>query len=276
MIFNGVNIKKSDILLVLFFIVLLLGILFMPTGFEKEGSRAGGVRCKARVVSVDNTNVQQLGIIKTGDQSLGIEIVSGPFQGNRYAASNPLMGHMEKDKLFREGDTAFVVLTLNEDGKVIFVNPMDHYRIDTEFLLMALFALLLLLFGGWVGFKALISFLFTGAVLWKILVPCLLKGFDPVIITMLVTTGLCAAITLLVAGFTKKGFTALAGACLGVATSGIMAIYFTEKLHIHGAVMPLAETLLCYRDHDHHTSPSLLRRIHNPFNGFHGPECSIE
>ncbi len=229
--------------LICFFVVLSLLISLLPTGFEKPETQKA-IRCRGKITTVDNAEVQRFGIVKSGDQYLEIEIMTGPFKGKRYPANNPLLGQMDKDKMFSRGDNAFVVLTLDKNGKVIFVNPVDHYRIGLELFLLALFGLLLVLFGGWTGLKALISFVFTALVLWKILVPCLLRGGDPVVLTLAVVTGLCASIILLVAGLTRKGMTALAGAFLGVLTSGILAIYFTAELNIHGAVMPFAETLL--------------------------------
>ena len=234
---------KKDICIVFVFISLSIAVFCLPTGYEKNTTR-DAVRCKGRVVAVDNSQVQQFNIVKSGDQLVEIQVETGPFKGRRFSANNPLLGQMDRDKLFRVGDMAFVVLSLDTRGKVVFVNPVDHYRIDLEFFLLGLFALLLLLYGGWVGGKALLSFVFTALVLWKILVPCLLRGTDPVLLTLAVTMGLCTAIILLVAGMTRKGMTALAGACLGVLTSGILAVYFTHRLHLHGAVMPFAETLL--------------------------------
>jgi uncharacterized membrane protein len=98
--------------------------------------------------------------------------------------------------------------------------------------------------GGWTGAKALLSFVFAGMMLWKVLVPGLLKGFDPLLLSLTVVAILTAAIIFLVAGLTRKGATAFCGALLGVATSCGLAVYFTAKLHINGAVMPFAETLL--------------------------------
>ena len=241
--------KKTDWVMVLFFTVLSVVIYFIPTGFETDTPNRS-VRCKGVIVSVDNSQVQQFNIVKTGDQGVEIKIVRGRFKGERYQANNPLLGQMDRDKLFRVGDEVFVVLSLDKEGSVVFVNPVDHYRIDLELFLLGLFALLLLLYGGWVGAKSLLSFIFTALVLWKLLVPALLKGVDPIILTLVVTIGLSAAIILLVAGITRKGMTALAGACLGVLTSGVMATYFTGKLNLHGAVMPFAETLL-YAGYDY-------------------------
>ncbi|MFP4030407.1 MAG: YibE/F family protein, partial [Desulfococcaceae bacterium] len=53
-----------------------------------------------------------------------------------------------------------------------------------------------------------------------------------------------AVIVFLVAGPTRKGLVAFLGAFLGVLTSCLLAVHFTAKLHVHGAVLPFAETLL--------------------------------
>jgi uncharacterized membrane protein len=55
---------------------------------------------------------------------------------------------------------------------------------------------------------------------------------------------LTGVIIFLVAGINRKGIVAFSGAFLGVLTSCLMAFYFTREFHLHGAVLPFAETLL--------------------------------
>ncbi|MEZ7196658.1 YibE/F family protein [Pseudodesulfovibrio karagichevae] len=232
-----------DWLLVLIFIVISVGLYYLPTGFESNKDK-DAVHCTGRVTAVDDANVMSLGMIRAGEQAVTLEILDGPFKGETYTANNQLLGQLDRDKLFKAGDTAYVVLTVNSDGKVIYVNPQAHYRLGLELFLLALFAALLLIFGGLTGFKALLSFVFTGLLLWKVLVPMLLKGTDPVWLTLCVVALLCAVIIFLVAGINRTGLTAFLGAFLGVVASCAMGIYFTGHFHVHGAVMPFAETLL--------------------------------
>jgi uncharacterized membrane protein len=102
----------------------------------------------------------------------------------------------------------------------------------------------LLIFGGMTGLKALLSFVFTALLLWKIVVPCMLNGFDPVLVTLGSIAILAAVIIFLVAGLNRKGVVAFLGCFLGVLTSCLLAIFFTKELHLRGAVMPFSETLL--------------------------------
>jgi uncharacterized membrane protein len=241
-----INLKtgnRRNILIVVVFLILSFVLFKLPTGFEKR-VKEQAVRCKGKVTAVDNSEVQQIGMIRVGDQGVSLKIQNGPYKGWQVDGNNPLLGQMDRDKIFSVGDTALVVLSLNEAGEIIFVNPQEHYRLGLEIFLLILFSLALILFGGWVGAKALLSFLFAALMLWKVLVPCLLKGYDPVLIALIVVCILTGVIIFLVAGITRKGIVAFSGAFLGILTSCILAMYFTREFHVHGAVMPFAETLL--------------------------------
>jgi uncharacterized membrane protein len=208
------------------------------------------VRCRGEITQVDNSEVQRIGLILKGFQTVELKILDGPYEGDSVEGGNQLLGRMDLDKLYRVGDVALVVLSLNEKGEIAYVNPQDHYRIGFELALLGSFALLLILFGGWTGVKALLSFVIAGLMIWKLLIPMTLRGADPVLLSLGIVTGLTAIIVFLVAGFTRKGLVAFIGAFCGVLISCALAIYFTNKFHVHGAVMPFAETLL-YSGYSH-------------------------
>ncbi|MFP4309140.1 MAG: YibE/F family protein [Desulfococcaceae bacterium] len=234
---------RRDLLLAMVFAAVSALLLALPTGFEERVEK-NAVRCRGRVVATEDADIQQFGMVKQGEQGVSLEILDGPFRGKILEGFNPLLGQMDRDTIFQEGDIALVVISLDGEGNIRYVNPQSHYRLGTQFFLLGLFALLLLVFGGWTGLKALLSFLFSALTLWKVLVPMLLKGFDPVWLSLGVVATMTAVIVFLVAGPTRKGLVAFLGAFLGVLTSCLLAVHFTAKLHVHGAVLPFAETLL--------------------------------
>lgn len=236
------NSRKKDYVLVGIFFLLTIIVYFLPTGYE-ERTPKNSIRSKAEVIGVKD-DISRMGMIRKGDQKVTLKIRNGPYSGKVVTGSNNLMGRMDIDKVFKEGDTALVVLTLDQKGKIIFVNPQDHYRIGLEILVLSLFAILLVAYGGFTGVKALLSFVFSAMVIWKLLVPLMLKGFHPIWLSLGIVTLLSASVIFLVAGPNKKGVVAFSGAMLGIITSAILSVYFTGKFHLHGAVMPFAETLL--------------------------------
>lgn len=235
---------KSDLILVILLGLLTTGILFVPTGFNTQADD-NAVRVKALVLETDNSMIVETGIVKTGTQSLKVKILNGKFKKHELTAFNQLVGRMEFDKFFLPGDKTLTVLNLNkEKDQVISANVVDHYRINLEAFLLALFVIFLISFAGWTGVKAMLSFLFAGVAIWKLLLPGFLKGFPPIPLSLGIVALLTSAIIFLVAGTNKKGFTAFLGAMCGVTITCIMAILFGKLFNIHGAIKPFSETLL--------------------------------
>ena len=222
--------------------LVLIGILIcLPTGYEDALIYQGTQRAVGRVVETNNSAIITSGLIQSGEQICVLEIENGLFRGKT----------LEKDKIFKEGDRA--LLTISHEGDTVrSVVISDHYRLDKEVLLLAVFAVFLVIFAGKIGFQAILSFLITILMIWKILVPCYLKGYSPVWVGIGITAVLTAVIIFFVYGLDKRTLTAVLGALLGVATTCILGIVFTDLFKIHGAVMASSESLLYsgYQDLD--------------------------
>ncbi|MCL3779031.1 YibE/F family protein [Prolixibacteraceae bacterium JC049] len=239
---NNLSIKEIVALCVI--VVLCIVIALIPNRFH-ESDDLQSEQVKAIVLKVDDSQILETGIIKTGSQQLQIKIRSGKFKNKILKASNQLVGRMEFDKYFTEGDKALVVLNLNESGnEIISANVIDHYRIHMETILLLIFVALLIGFAGWTGLKAMLSFVFAGIVIWKLLLPGFLLGYSPILLAIGVIALLTCVIIFLVAGFNRKGMVAFLGAMSGVGITCVMALLFGQLFHIHGAIKPFAETLL--------------------------------
>lgn len=211
----------------------------MPKKESTEGTKE-----KARVLSVDNSSIIQQGLVQRGSQILEVEILSGKYKGKKFRASNELRTQMELDKIFKVNDIILVGIMHNADPAADTINAQDHYRIENSLLLFGLFALLLLIFGGYTGFCALLSFVFSCLFIWKIVIPLTLVGCNAILISFAAVMILCVVIILLVAGLSRKGTAALAGSFLGVLAAAVTGWLFTVIFKINGAVMPYAQTLL--------------------------------
>lgn len=218
-------------------------VLALPTGFSPAGHGGRSETVLARVTRVDNAMVKSLGPLKEGEQQLTILVRSGRFAGRSFETTNNLVGKMEIDKFFVPGDRAFVVLDL-AGGEVAYANVIDHFRLDVLALLVVLFFAILALVGGWVGIKAILSFVFSGAVLFKVLLPAMLRGWDPVWTTLGIVAAITSVTLFLVGGLTRRAATAFAGTMGGVAVTSVLSVAVTKALHLHGAVRPFTETLL--------------------------------
>ncbi|MCL6477383.1 MAG: YibE/F family protein [Peptococcaceae bacterium] len=165
----------------------------------------------ARVLEVNNDNVfSTIGFVFQGEQVCKVEILDGPFKGRQTDAANRFAGRLEWDKVFVTGDKALVVIDYT--GQTIrHVTMIDHYRINLEAYLFGIFALFLVLFAGWTGAKALLSFLLTVLMIWKLLIPMLLKGWNPIIIALFFVIIATTLILFMVGGLNRKSVAAVLG-----------------------------------------------------------------
>lgn len=240
--------QKNRIFTIVITVITLI-LLITPTGFEHK-DKAGELKTswvKAKVLSVDNSDIRRAGLVPIGSQKLEVHLSSGRHKGEVVTCDNILLGQMSSDKIFSEGSNVLVVLKTDEsktEKQITSVRASEHYRTDMILILFALFSLFLITFAGWTGAKALLSFLFTGLAIWKILIPLFLKGVNPLVVSFLITSMATTVIILLISGFTKKGATALLGAIGGVALTAILSILFGHYFRIPGTVKDFAESLL--------------------------------
>ena len=223
--------------------LVLVLLLLLPTGFEDAIIYKGTDRARAEVLATNDSHIIDTGLVRSGEQTCTLKLLNGKFEGQTVEGYNILNGSLESDKVFQVGDTALVVISYQGD-EVLSVNMIDHYRMDKELLLGLLFAVFLVVVAGKTGIRAILSFVVTILAIWKILVPGLLNGYQPVFLGLLLTTAFTILIISLVFGFDRRTASAVGGSVAGLLVTAVIGIVFTDLFQIHGAVMPYAESLL--------------------------------
>ena len=203
-----------------------------------------GTARRARVLTVDDSSLEEHGLLKFGTQHLTVGMLEGPNKGKTFRAANEVRAQLELDKLFKPGDQAVVVEKGNEKPSTDTLVARDHWRLGWIATLFLGFCALLCLFGGWTGMKALFSFLFSCLVIWKGVIPLALRGWPASWVSFAAVCFLTAVIMYLVAGWTRKGWAAFLGSTLGVFAGLAMAHLFGRLMNINGATMPFVQTLL--------------------------------
>ena len=224
-------------------LVLMTVLLILPTGYEGALSYQNADRVPALVLSTDESDVYDTGLVRTGDQRCHVRILGGQFAGTDTDAVNRLNGSMAQDKLFSAGDRAFVVVS-HSGGEITTVYMTDHFRLGKEAILVGLFLLLLLLFARGTGLRAILSFIDTILLMWKVLVPSLLSGYNPIWVSLGLVMALTALILMLIYGWNRRFLAAVSGAALGILVTAVLGAVFTDLFQIHGAVMESSESLL--------------------------------
>ncbi len=221
-------------------IVLILGVMF----FDSSPSTNNNVQeVKALVLKTDNSEMVQSGLSKIGSQTLKVKVLEGIHLNEELTANNLLLGQLEMDNYYKVGDKIIIGIT-TKDGQIINVRAVDLYRQNSELLLFSLFVLALLLYAGFTGLKALFSFVASLLVIWKFLIPGLLAGDNPLILSFSILIILSGIIIFSVAGFTKKGLVAFCGTCSGLFVTILITVFFGNQLELLGMTAPYAATLI--------------------------------
>ena len=237
------SVKRKEIVFVSVFVLLLAILWFLPTGYEQQlYINSSGV--KATVRSVNNSGVYTTGLLNQGDQRCEIEILSGAHKGEIVEGMNLLTGKLEVDKLYEVGDKVWTLIEQNSSGQVIFANLIDYYRLDEQLILVGCFIFLLIMVSGFTGVRTLLSFAFALLSICKILIPSLLRGWNPLFMALMVGNLLTIVTLLLVAGWTKKAYTAIASSMICSFLTCLLAVWFGRLFNIDGAVMDWSESLL--------------------------------
>lgn len=172
-----------------------------------------------------------------------VQLLEGPYKGARVEAMNLLQGNLELEWFYRPGEKALVGYSA-VDGRVIAARMLEPMRQGPTLWLIGAFFAVVLLFAGWTGARALLSFCFTVAMLWKILLPSYLQGkVDPVLVALGVVALLCFITLFLVAGFTRKGFSAFLGALSGCLVTWGVLLLFGGSLKLNGTTADFSTAL---------------------------------
>ena len=224
-------------------LVMIIILVFLPTGFENKLIYQGTERVAARVLSVDNSMIIDTGLVRSGDQNCDIEFLEGRFIGQKYTAVNMLSGSLEIDKIFQPGDAAYVRIS-HKDGEILSVSMTDHYRLPWEIVLAAVFMAVLIFFAGQTGLRAVLSFILAILMIWKVVVPLYLRNVSPVLSGIIIVSVLSVIIASLVYGFDRRALSSSMGIITGLAFTAALGALFTRLMNIHGAIMSGSESLL--------------------------------
>ncbi len=227
-------------------IALATALLFLlPTGHENPDLTRDILYEKSEVIHVDNSGLEQISVVTLGTQILKLELLSGEFEGEQVSSINEVLGDKRRDKIFEVGDRVLSVVRLDPTHqKILDVRAEEYYRQDMIMLLIVAFVVALIIFAGATGARAALSFIFTALAFWKLLLPALLAGYSPLLVSIGVVFITTTTIILLVGGVSRKGFVALLGAMSGVVVTALLAIVFGYYFKIPGTIQEYSDALL--------------------------------
>ena len=177
-------------------------------------------------------------------QDVKVKITSGKYKGEIFEIENALSDNDAYNIIVEKKDKIVVVIEEYPDGYIdVFVS--DYARGDYMLYLTLLFVALILIIGKAKGIKAIISLVLTVVSVIYILLPLILKGVNPVPISILISIGVTIITIFLVGGVNSKSIAAILGTSAGVIIAGLVSYVVGTKIKLTGLSAEEA-TMLMY------------------------------
>ncbi|SCX81204.1 YibE/F family protein [Alkaliphilus peptidifermentans] len=185
---------------------------------------------KVKAVVLEEVVIQQN---EASVQSVKVRILEGEFKDSVIQFNHRLIEGSKYNIQLVENMKVFVQLT-TENNQLISIAFLEVVRDGYLLILLILFFALLILFGGFKGFRSFIALIITGLCLVKIFMPMIIQGYNFILSTVLVCSIIVIASFILISGFSKKSLCAILGTIGGTIVSGILAVLFGNLIQLTG------------------------------------------
>ncbi len=152
-----------------------------------------------------------------------VEIIEGPRSGDVLTAFMEGPGGSQLVADYKPGDEVVLTITQSAFDAEPYVAVADRWRILPLQLLVAVFAIAVIVVGGWRGARALVALGLTMAVILKIILPLILQGVPPLPMAVFGATGITAATIILTEGWSRPSGAAILGTAGALSIAGLLA-----------------------------------------------------
>lgn len=204
-------------------LALVIGLWLLPDLTPDEVVPAVGQE------SLHGRIVEALPSDATGAPRFAIEVVEGPEAGARIEASvqdasQAMPGSSDRDA-YEVGDEVVVARFTGPAGGTAVVT--EPWRVPVLGILAGLFAVVVMIVGGLRGARSLVALALTLLTVVKLIVPLLLRGYDPIMLAVLGGAAVTVITLLLTEGANRVTASATVGTFAALALTAVLASLFT-------------------------------------------------
>jgi uncharacterized membrane protein len=204
-------------------VALLVGLWLMPDLAPTDGIPVIGQE------SLHGRIVEELPADVSGLPRFAVEVLDGPARGERVEAvvqdgSSAVPGSASRSP-YTVGDEVVVIRYTGPAGGAAVVS--EPWRVPLLGAVAAVFAAVVLVIGGLRGARSLVALALTLGVVVEVVVPLLLRGFDPILLAVGGGLLVTAATLLLTEGPTRVTLAAVLGTFAALLLTAGLAAAFT-------------------------------------------------
>ncbi|WP_053954833.1 YibE/F family protein [Inediibacterium massiliense] len=175
-------------------------------------------------------------------QYVKLKVMSGKYKGKIYEIDHSIPDNSTFAIPVKVGDK--VIIDVEEENNHVNIVITEYMRQHYIIYLYIIFILLIILIGRKKGIKAVITLTLTILAILKVLLPMILKGVNPIPITIFISIGITILTMVIIAGVNSKSIAGIIGTSGGVIIAGIIAYYIGSQVKLTGMSSEEANMLL--------------------------------
>lgn len=214
---------------IFFFLFFILILNLSPITTYASPSNSETVKGKViKIISTPETctDLSDEKNIINESQIIQVLILEGTHQ-------NEILQMQSGEFILDLGDKVNLCLS-EENGKIIAASVYQFVRTKYIIYIIIFFAIIMLFVGGIKGLKSIITLSFTAYSVLLVLPKLIIKGYNPILMTIALASLITILTLVIVNGFNSKSYAAILGTIGGVIISGSISAYIGNLLKFSG------------------------------------------
>ena len=216
--------------------------------YENKMEKPDYTVVKAKIIEItyDDTEDEKKDIPIESDiryQHLKVKLLNGNHKGEIYTVENMVEMFSPYKLIFKENDKMILRLNEDENGKVNNLKIYEKSREGKVYFIIGVFILLLIFIGGVQGVKTVGTLILTALIIIYIFLPLIIKGYNPIIISIIISIIAVVFTLSIISGLNKKTLIAILGTTAGLIIAGIFALAVGLSADLTGLTSEEAQML---------------------------------
>lgn len=235
-------------LLTLICLITLLIVPVQAQQFQVLSAKAKVLEVTDKVIEEDSYELDLFGDMHQKTvQDVKVRITSGKYKGMTLLITNEVSPQFIGAIKAKPNDR-LVVDIIEEGGFFQSAHIADYQRDWFIYILLTIFVLVLIEIGHLSGIKALASLVLTFILVAKVMLPLILKGYNPILLASGISILVTFATLLIINGANIKTWAAIGGTITGVIVAAFLAILGGRLINLTGLAIDEASVLWVLTD----------------------------
>ncbi len=188
---------------------------------------------RAKVVEIVSQGEKEVAGYKNFQQVVGLTIQDGYEKGKDILIEYGGVVNITPNQRLSKGEEVIIAKTKDANGKEGYF-IVDRYRLTNISYILILFFLLVFVVAGKKGIGSVFGMLFGLFVILKFIVPLIIQGYDPVLVSIAGSLIILVVAIYLAHGISRQTTAAVVSTFISLTITGLLAFFFVKLVHLTG------------------------------------------